>query len=54
MLHVEWTEPALSDLIEAQEYYEEVNSQAAKLLAQRVWDVSNKLAEQPSIGRVVT
>ncbi len=52
MLAVEWTEPALADLIEAQEYYERVNLEAAKLLAQRVWDASKKLGEQPKIGRV--
>ncbi|MEE8059034.1 MAG: type II toxin-antitoxin system RelE/ParE family toxin [Pseudomonadales bacterium] len=51
MLPVRWTEPALADLIESQRYYEQVNPQAAEMLAQQVWGASQRLGENPSIGR---
>ncbi len=51
MLKVEWTHPALADLIEAQTYISQENPQAAKNVAQKVWEASQKLTENPEIGR---
>ena len=51
MLKVEWTHPALADLIEAQIYISQENPQAAQSVAQKVWDASQKLADNPEIGR---
>ncbi|MBL4827104.1 MAG: type II toxin-antitoxin system RelE/ParE family toxin [Spongiibacteraceae bacterium] len=51
MLPVRWTEPALADLMESQAYYEQVNPKAAEVLAQRVWDASQGLGDNPGIGR---
>ena len=48
---VRWTEPALADLIENQSYYEGVNPKAAQILAERAWDASQRLGENPGIGR---
>jgi len=50
-LKVEWTHPALADLIEAQVYISQQNPQAAQEVAQKVWDASQQLAENPAIGR---
>ena len=48
---VEWTHPALSDLIEAQAYITRENPKAATEVAQRIWNASQHLADNPEIGR---
>ncbi len=50
-MKVKWTHPALADLIEAQTYISQENPQAAQNVAQKVWDTSQKLADNPEIGR---
>jgi toxin ParE1/3/4 len=51
-LKVEWTQPAFADLVEAQTYISEENPIAAKKVAQKIWDASQKLAHNPEIGRI--
>lgn len=46
-----WTRPALADLDEAQTYIAKENPAAATLVANRVWDASKKLCDNPEIGR---
>lgn len=50
-MKVEWTRPALSDLIEAQAYIAQENFSAAKSIAQKIWDASKQLVKNPEIGR---
>ncbi len=50
-MKVEWTHPALADLIEAQIYIAQENPQAAEKIAQRVWEASHHLVDNPEIGR---
>ncbi len=50
-MKVEWTHPALADLIEAQIYISQQNPQAAQEVAQKVWDASQQLVNNPEIGR---
>ncbi len=50
-MKVKWTHPALADLIEAQTYISQESPQAAQNVAQKVWDASQKLADNPEIGR---
>ncbi len=50
-MKVEWTRPALSDLIEAQAHIAKENQKAAKIVAHKVWDASLQLANNPEIGR---
>ena len=50
-MKVEWAHPALADLIEAQIYIAQENPKAAKNVAQKVWDASQKLADNPEMGR---
>ncbi len=50
-MKVEWTQPALADLNEAEEYIARENPQAAAIVAQRIWDASQALADNPEMGR---
>jgi len=50
-LQVEWTHPALADLIEAQSYIAQENPHAAEVIGQRIWDASQTLRDNPNIGR---
>jgi len=50
-LRVEWTHPALADLIEAQAYIAKENRRAAEIIGQRVWDASQSLEDNPYSGR---
>ena len=50
-MKVEWTRPALADLIEAQTYITRDNPRAAEVVARRVWEASKRLGENPAIGR---
>jgi len=50
-LIIEWTRPALSDLIEAQAYITRENPKAATDVAQSIWDAGQNLADNPEIGR---
>ena len=51
ILRVEWTHPALADLIEAQAYIAEESLSAAQIIGQRIWDASQLLADNPYSGR---
>ena len=51
ILKLRWTRPALADLIEAQNYIARDNPAAAQAVAQRVWDASKNLCDQPGMGR---
>jgi addiction module RelE/StbE family toxin len=51
ILRVEWTHPALADLIEAQAYIAEESPRAAKMIGQRIWDASQLLEDNPYSGR---
>jgi len=51
MLRIEWTQPALADLIEIETYIEKESPEAAQLIGQRIWDASQGLARQPKKGR---
>ena len=46
-----WTRPALSDLIEAQQYIARENPTAAQEVAQRVWDAAAQFLTHPELGR---
>jgi toxin ParE1/3/4 len=50
-LRVRWTRPALTDLIEAQNYIARDNPAAAQAVAQRLWDAARQIADNPNIGR---
>lgn len=50
-LKLRWTRPALADLIEAQDFIAKNNPAAAKIVAQRIWDATMKLRDNPDIGR---
>lgn len=51
MLKVEWTHPALADLIEAQNFIARENPDAENDIATKVWKVSKEPGENPEIGR---
>ena len=51
ILQIKWSRPALADLIEAQAYIAQENPQAAEVIAQRIWDATQTLADNPLIGR---
>lgn len=51
-MRIEWTQPALADFIEIQEYIEEIDAHAAQVIGQRIWDASRNLIHQPKMGRV--
>ncbi len=50
-MQIEWTQPALADLIEIETFIEQQSPEAAHLVAQRIWDASQALANQPNKGR---
>lgn len=50
-MNVEWTQPALLDLIGIEEFIEKDSREAAQIVAQRIWDASQSLVDQPSKGR---
>lgn len=50
-MKVRWTRPALIDFVEAQAYVAKDNPQAARVIAQRLWDATRALADHPQIGR---
>ena len=50
-MEVEWTRPALSDLIEAQGYIDQENPRMAEIIGQRIWNASQSLADNPYLGR---
>lgn len=50
-MRVEWTRPALADLIEAQTYIARDNPRVAEAVARRVWEAAESLADNPGIGR---
>lgn len=51
-MKLRWTRPALADLIEAQDYIAQENPDAARVVAQRVWDAAKTLRDHPALGRV--
>jgi toxin ParE1/3/4 len=51
-LRIEWTQPALADFIDIQEYIEEMDVHAAQVIGQRIWDASQQLSGQPKMGRI--
>ena len=51
ILQIKWTRPALADLVEAQAYISRENPQAAEVIAQRIWEATQSLADNPRIGR---
>jgi len=53
-LQVRWTHPALIDFLEAQDYIANENPEAARAVAQRIWDGAKQLGTNPKIGRVGT
>ena len=50
-MKVEWTHPALADLIEAQSYIAQENPIAAEKVAQRILEANEQLSDNPEIGR---
>ena len=50
-MKLRWTRPALSDLVEAQNYITRENPIAAPQVAQRVWDAALQLLTHPDLGR---
>ncbi len=50
-MRVKWSRKALLNLDQAVEYVAADNPTAAAEVAQRIWDVSQMLAEQPGMGR---
>ena len=51
MHKIEWSRPALEDLISAGQYIAKDNPDAAMRMASRVQEAIEYLADQPSIGR---
>ena len=51
-MKLRWTRPALADLIEAQSFIALDDPQAARMVAQRVWDAASRLRNNPNIGRI--
>ena len=50
-MRIEWTQPALADLIEIETYIGQESPEAAQLIGQRIWDASQGLMQQPKKGR---
>ncbi len=50
-MRVEWSDAALDNLDQAVEYIAEDKPAAAAKVAQKIWDATQRLAEQPGIGR---
>ena len=51
MRNLEWTSPALQDLVAAGEYIAQENPQAAQRIAARVQEAVEHLREHPNLGR---
>jgi addiction module RelE/StbE family toxin len=51
MRKVEWTVPALDDLVAAGDYIAQENPEAAQRLASRVQEAVEHLREYPNLGR---
>jgi len=49
--NLEWTSPALQDLVAAGEYIAQENPQAAQRIAARVQEAVEHLREHPNLGR---
>jgi len=50
-MRLEWTRPALNDLIEAADFIASDNPQAAQRMAERVREAVEHLPDQPNMGR---
>ncbi len=50
-MRVNWTHAALDNLDEAVEYITQGKPTAAADVARRIWDATQRLAEQPGMGR---
>ena len=50
-MRVKWSRKALLNLEHAVEYIAADNPTAAAEVAQRIWDISQMIADQPGIGR---
>lgn len=50
-MRIEWSDAALDNLDQAVEYIAEDKPAAAAKVAQKIWDATQRLAEQPGIGR---
>lgn len=51
LMRVKWSRKALLNLDDAVEYIAADNPAAAAEVAQRIWDISQILADQPGMGR---
>jgi toxin ParE1/3/4 len=51
-LKLRWTQLALNDFEQAHDYIAEENPEAAREIAQRIFDATKTLLEHPRIGRV--
>ena len=51
MPKVRWTKPALHDFEEALNHIARDNPDAAQKVAQKIWDASRQLADNPALGR---
>lgn len=50
-MRVEWTDTALGNLDHAVAYIAQDNPAAAVEVAQQIWDVTQRLADHPGLGR---
>ncbi len=50
-MRLEWSDAALVNLDQAVEYIAQDKPAAAAKVAQKIWDATQRLAEQPGIGR---
>lgn len=50
-MRLEWSDAALVNLDQAVEYIAQDKPAAAANVAQKIWDATQRLAEQPGIGR---
>ena len=51
-MHLEWTLPALNDLKDAGDFISQNSPQAAKRIAERVWESVEYLLKYPNMGRL--
>ncbi|MBI5462091.1 MAG: type II toxin-antitoxin system RelE/ParE family toxin [Gammaproteobacteria bacterium] len=50
-MKLRWTRPALADLVETQAFIAQDDPQAARKVAQNIWDAATNLRDNPDIGR---
>ena len=50
-MRLEWSDAALDNLDQAVEYIAQDKPAAAAKVAQKIWDATQRLGEQPGIGR---